>query len=148
MVVWLYGFPFECYPNKRCVLVVFRFGKIGFSTGIHDATNTTTPILQECCLEEYIGNGWVLWEGVMRLFDGLSSQFLWQMTRILNLDTVIVYGYAHRTTCIVEISMAESVCQRFPQSFSRNLQFLFSRKANNLTTDGKMLEEECHACIQ
>lgn len=71
----------------------------------------------------------------MRLFDGLGSQFLWQMTRVLNLDTVIVYGNTNRTTCIVEKSMAESICQSFSQSFSRNFQLLFSRKANNLSAD-------------
>ena len=63
----LYGCPSKRNPNKRCILIIFRFRKVSLSTSIHDSTNTTTPILQECCLEEYIGNGWVLWEGVIML---------------------------------------------------------------------------------
>ena len=65
--VCLYGCPSKRNPNKRCILIIFRFRKVSLSTSIHDSTNTTTPILQECSLEEYIGNGWVLWEGVIML---------------------------------------------------------------------------------
>ena len=113
MVVRLYGVTFECHPNKRCVLVVIGLGKVGFSTSIHNATNATAPILQECGLEKYVGNGWVLWEGMMRLFNGLSSQLLWQMTRVFNLYTVIIDGNANRTACIVEKTMAERIRQGF-----------------------------------
>jgi len=69
-VVWLYGIPFECNPYKGYVLVVFWFGKICLSTGIHDTTDTAAPILQECSFEEHVGNGWVLWERMMRLQEG------------------------------------------------------------------------------
>ena len=114
MVVRLYGVSFECDPHKRRVLVVFWFGKIRLSTGIHDATNTTAPVLQECGFEEHVGNGWILWEGMMRLLDGLCGQLLWQMTRVLNLNTVIINGDAHRTTCIVEKTMAERILLQAP----------------------------------
>ena len=44
--------------------------------------------------------------------------------------------------------MAKGICQGFTQGFSRNFKFLLSRKADNLATDGKMFEEECHTSIQ
>ena len=113
MVVGLYGVPLECYPNERCVLVVFGFWKICFSTGIHDTTDTAAPVLQECGFEENVGNGWVLWEGMMRLLDGLCGQLLWQMTRVLNLNTVIIDGNAYRTACIVEKPMTKRIRQGF-----------------------------------
>ena len=130
VVVWLYGISFECHPNKRCILIVLRLGKVSLSTSIHDTADATTPILQERCFEEHVGNSWVLREGMMRLFDGFSCQFLWQMTRVLNLNTVIIYGNTNRTTCVVEKSMAECIRQGFSESFSRNFQLFFSRKAN------------------
>lgn len=102
MVVRLCSVPFECHPYKRCVLVVFGFGKVGFSTGIHDTTNTTAPVLQECSFEEHVSNGWVLWEGMMWLLYGLYGQLLWQMARVLYLNTVIIDGDAYWTACIVE----------------------------------------------
>ena len=117
MVIWLYGVSFECDPHKRRVLVVFWFGKVRLSTGIHDATDTAAPVLQECGFEEHVGNGWILWEGMMRLLDGLYGQLLWQMTRVLNLNTVIIDGDAHRTACIVEKTMAKCICQCFSQLF-------------------------------
>ena len=40
MVVWSYDIPFECHPNKRCVLAILRFWKVRLSTGI-DAIRTT-----------------------------------------------------------------------------------------------------------
>ena len=48
MVIRLYGVSFKCDPYKRCVLIVCWFGKVCLSTGIHDATDTAAPVLQEC----------------------------------------------------------------------------------------------------
>ena len=148
MAVCLYGCPSKRNPNKRCILIILRLKKVSLSTSIHDAANSTSPILQECCFEEDVGNCWILWKGVMRLLDGLCRQFLWQMTRVFKLNAVVVNGNPNRTTCIVEKSLAEGIRQGFSQSFSRNFQLLFSRKVNYLSADGKMFEEECHASIQ
>lgn len=105
--IWLYGIPFECHPHKRCVLIVFGSWKICLSPGIHDTTYTTAPILQECSFEEHVGNGWVLWEGMMWLLDGLCGQLLRQMTWVLNLNAVIIDGNADRTACVVEQPMTK-----------------------------------------
>ena len=48
---------------------------------------------------------------MMGLFDGLYSQFIWQMTSILNLYTIIIDSDADRTTCIMEHPMTKGVCK-------------------------------------
>ena len=44
---------------------------------------------------------------MMGLFDGLNSQFVWQMASILYLYTIIIDSDANRTTCIMEHPMME-----------------------------------------
>ena len=56
----MYGCPSKRNPNKRCILIIFRLRKVSLSTRIHDTADTTTPVLQECCLEEYVGNSGIL----------------------------------------------------------------------------------------
>ena len=92
----------------------------------------------------------VVYDGKMHPVDSneLCGQLLWQMTRVLNLNAVIIDGNAYRTACIMEQPVAKGIRQGFTQGFSRDFKFLLSRKADNLATDGKMLEEECHASIQ
>ena len=44
-------------------------------------SHTSAPILQECGFEKYVGNSWVLLKGMVWMFDGLSSQLLWQIKK-------------------------------------------------------------------
>jgi hypothetical protein len=45
------------------------------------------------------------------LFDGLNSQFVWQMASILNLYTIIIDSNANGTTCIMEHPVTKGVCK-------------------------------------
>ena len=112
-VAWLYGVPLECHPDERSILIVFGFGKVGLTAGIHNATDTTAPVFQERSFEEYIGNRGVLWEGMVRLLDSFCGQLIWKMTSVFNLNSVIVDGNAHRATSVVEQPMTKGIRQGF-----------------------------------
>ena len=49
--VWLYGIAFERDPNECRILIELWFWKISLLTSIYHTTDTTTPVLQECCFE-------------------------------------------------------------------------------------------------
>ena len=77
MVVWLYGSAFERDPYECNILIELWFRKMSILTGINHTTYATAPILQKRGLEEYISNCRVLRIRMMRLLDGLNSQFVY-----------------------------------------------------------------------
>ena len=50
-VVGVYGCAFECNPYKCTILIELWFRKISLLTSIYHTTDTTAPVLQECCFE-------------------------------------------------------------------------------------------------
>ena len=89
-VVGLYGCAFERDPYEGSVLIELWLRKISFLAGINHTTYATAPVFQERSLKQYVSNSRVLRVWMMRLFDGLNSQFVWQMASILNLYTIII----------------------------------------------------------
>ena len=137
-VVGLYGSAFERDPYECSILIKLWFRKMSILTGINHTTYTTAPIFQEGSLKQYVSNCRVLGIRMMRSLDGLNGQFVWQMARILNLYPIIIDGDAYGTACTMEHPVTKGICQCLTQCFSRNLQFLFSRKAHDFATEGKV----------
>lgn len=84
----------------------------------------------------------------MGLFYGFYGQFIGQVSGILYLYTIIVYGNSNGAARIVELAMAECVCKSFTQCLGRYLQFLFSLEANYLAAYTEVFEQEGHTGIQ
>ena len=49
--VWLYGIAFERTPHECRILIELWFWKISLLISIYHTTDTTAPVLQECCFE-------------------------------------------------------------------------------------------------
>ena len=65
----------------------------------------------------------------MRQFDGLNGQFVGQMSRILNLNTVIENSDSDTSAGRIQLAVAQGIGQRLAQRLKGNLQLLFTVKA-------------------
>lgn len=110
MVVWLCSSTLKGDPYECCVLIEFRLWQVRLTTGINHTSNATAPIFQKSCLEQHISNGGIQRKRVVGQFDGLNSQFFWQVASILNLHTVIIDGDADRAACVVKLSVTKGIC--------------------------------------